>query len=246
MKYVHGMSIRVLQALLILLSGFLLPGKMEAQTIDGLYTEPYPEEQVPAVVERMSVSSSNQEPARDGIRCISVDAAERIAVGTSSGEQNHICVYNSKMDFLFSISFKASGSFSIVLSEDTVWAILWRSNLCVGIAPDGSVKEVLDIPRSRENIEYLNQAARGDPLIVNGNIYALQNQKAVLNLTGEYSKVVVTYPDGRQEVLYDVENQMMVRLIVKVIGSCLLFALTVFCVSYWQKEKRQGETSKGK
>ena len=229
------MRMQVLGIIGMLLSVFLLPF-IGNEKVDGLYTEPYPEEQIATLSERLDVSSINTEPVRKGIHCMSVDAAERIAIGTSAGEQKQISVYNSKMEFLFAISFKAHGSFSIVLSEDTVWAFLWRSNLCVGFSSDGTVKEVLDVPKSRGNIEYLEQAVRRDPQIVNGNTYALQNQIRILDLTGEFSRVIVTYEDGEQTVLYDVENMMMASLILKQIGLCLLIALTIGCVCIFKKQ----------
>ncbi len=220
----------IMRIMLLLLPGLLLLGAGEAQPIEGLPTQPCPREQAAAVAESLAVSISDREPKREGLLCMSVDAAGRVAVGSESGEQKQICVYDADMEFLFSISFKAYGSFNIVLSEDTVWVILWREALCAGISPDGTVKEVLEIPSAIEMSNYLERAVRREPQIVNGNTYALQNQKGILNLTGEYSRIVMTCADGEQKVLYDVESQMMASLILKLIGICLLLALTIVCV----------------
>ncbi len=220
----------------------------ETFTVGGLSVESYSQDDSSRIVEQMNISISFVEPERNGVCCLSVDASGRVAIGTAGRGNKTILIFDSGMNFLYAISFQTEGGYSVILSEDITWIIPWRSDLCVGVASDGTVNEVLSIQRSLENTSIKNRLCRNEPIERNGSVYELRNSRKLLNWTGEYSQVVVTYADGQQKTLYDVENKLLQRQIATILALCFLLALIGVCAHYWRTSDRdtpQGGTEDG-
>ena len=227
------MKFRIAQALLAFLSSVLLTGITGVPEIDGLDTEPMPEEKTSVLVESLDISVSDKEPPLNIISCFSVDSDGRIAIGSDVGERKQVCVYDPDMEFLYAISFRDSGSFKVVLADNIVWVFLWRGMQYVGITPEGTVSAALELQDTSNNNRRLYHTGQDAKRQANGNTYELQNSKKILAFSGGYTQLAVTDADGNIKILYDAESVILPRLITSVLLISIVPAICfgAYCYS---------------
>ena len=211
--------------IIILLASLLF--KNSKDTNDLLSVESCSKEQANRVIDQMKITFLKEEPLHSGVNCFFVDETGSIAVGTSNGRQKFISVFDSTMTFRFAFSFYESGSFGVILTEESVWILLWREELCVSVTPDGTSIIVQKMQRSWDNTKKQSQVVNSTVFSANGETFELRNQLKILNITGKYSQIVVTHENGQKEVLYDVEREMISKLAILFVLFNLFVLITV-------------------
>ena len=195
----------------------------------GFYTEPLSESDIDTILKNVNISILEEEPPKKSIECFDVNENGVVAIGCYSTDYKTVCIYSSNGDFQYGYRFETSGTFGIELNDDILNIYLVRSDIAIAINPTGEVESVLKIPFTSENNSYWNHNIYSRQRKVGDVEYALKNDMGIFNLfASSYSQLIVTTPDGEENIMYDVNSTQLTKMIISSVG---IFAFACFCVS---------------
>ena len=181
------------------------------------------------ILGNLNFSVLEEEPTQKAFDCFDVQDDGRIAIGMSNGQNKIICIYDST-EFQYGYSFESSGSFGVEWDADCINICLVRSDLIVSIAPEGKIKEVLEIEDTIDNSKHWRNTVFSTKKTVGSNQYEAKNQLGIFNLfASSYSQLIVTDATGSETIIYDATNTQLVKSII-VFTSIIIFISIVLYV----------------
>lgn len=186
----------------------------------------------------LQLKVSKDREMRDTFCSFHVNKNGEIAIGLCN---NTINVYGSDNQFLYSISFQGTGSYSLEWDEHDLNIYLVRGGIAVEIDSSGNLIEMREIiTNSQHNNSYWIKL-RNPSKIINDNKYEMRNEHGFLNIfvAQSYSKLVKTDTNGDELVIYDVSSKHRITIIMGVAGVLLLTVTVIFSIlGYWKKLKQ--------
>jgi len=171
------------------------------------------------------------------IYCFDVNDSGWIAVGYDSYPRR-VFVLNKEGVLQYGFSFFSTGAFDVSLGEDAILVHLIRSNLCVEIASDLTVLQVIEVSNTLENNEYWRAATVRTNRQRGGYIYTLHSD----------NKIVCTDLSGNETVVFADESVSGVNVIPIVLVTALVVLATVICTALKGKsrmKRKHSETEDG-
>lgn len=237
----HG-KMKFLKKLFALFSMFWVISSMGYSVMamnTGFNTEPFPENDVKALIKNIELSFLTEEPTKASIVCFDVSDNGNVAIGNQISEQKTVCIYDADGNFKHGYTFTDSGSFSIELDNELLMIYFVRGGIAVSVDFNGDILEVAKIRNTVENNSYWNNVVDARTKKAGEVEYSVKNNMGILNIFAtSYSQLVAKGADGQKHIVYDVSSIHLIETLFIVVGVILFVGIvTIFMVSGIRKNK---------
>lgn len=183
------------------------------------------------VISFTDISVLSEEPPKWSIHCFDVRADGMIAVGASHSEERIVYIYSPDGMFQYGYQFRSSGTYGIEWRDDSLAIYFVRGDTEMVVSRSGTVEQIEHIQNTIENNTYWNHSVNVDKRIVGDSEYEMTNDMGFFNFFAtSYSQLVVTHGDGTSEIIYDVNDEQLIRTVLYFIFWLSFCAVVVFTV----------------
>ena len=224
----------------------LVVGRVHSEAMNtGFSTEPYSIEKLDSLLDKLKITVLTQEPGKQTIQCFDVNEDGLIAIGFRTtlfdNPKHKICVYSSEGLFQYGFSFESYGSFGVELDTDLLYIYLVRSNLAIAIDADGTIIEVKEIQDTINNTYYWHRRFWQSQKKLGNAEYVLRNDMGPLNVfAASYSQLVVTNEKGETRIIYDVNSEALIKMLIRIIAIMGFVCFVVVSIIWeFKKQKRK-------
>lgn len=191
-------------------------------------------------LDSINILPITDEPEKKPFVCFDVNDDGMIAIGQDTlGTRKTICIYSKEGAFQYGYTFTSYGSFGVEWDGENLNIYFVRSSKIVLITPEGEVLDVVGVLETIENNSYMNYLLRSKNRTVGETEYSAGNDMGVLNvLASAYSQIGVKDDNGNENVIYDVNSMLRIKIIVITLVFGTLALITVVRV-LWQFNQRR-------
>lgn len=199
--------------------------------VPGFDTEKLQEDEATDFLENIEFTILENEPSKKSIDCFDVDEKGLVAVGFSNFNTKTICIYTNQGTYQYGYTFECSGSFGVELKDNILNIYFVRSDIAISINQNGDVIGVERIKNTIENDSYWRESVYSTTKKVGDNTYTIKSDLGLLNIFAtSYSQVVITDANGVENVIYDVNSQQLINILLVLIGSVLFVGVCLTVV----------------
>lgn len=169
-----------------------------------------------------------EKPPTYSVLCFDVSEDGLIALGSESLDEKIISVYSKDVDFIYGYTFSCDGSYGIEWDGNNLIIYFVRSDVAAMFDEKGNCLELKKIPVTFKNNSYWNDYVFSKERTVGNSKYSLKNDMGPFNLfASSYSQVIMTASDGSINVIYDVNNDQLIKTIFVFTGVVLFIAVVL-------------------
>ena len=198
----------------------------------GFEVRPLTPEEI-AKLANTEVTRIEEQPKTGGILCFDVREDGLIALGfqtPNDSEERIVCIFDSNGAFQYGYRFACMGSFGVEWSGEHLLIYLVRSDLVRELDAAGNTVQWADIPYTIENNRYW-YTVRDTERIVGDSVYRIKNDMGIFNLiVSSYSQLTVTNASGEEIILYDVNQEQLIKTVVFTGAIVLFVGYAIFVV----------------
>lgn len=189
---------------------------------------PLSEEDRNSLLDKTNVQSVRTVQNKPAIQCFDVKSDGTVAIGTGSGSNCMVCVYDPSGVFQYGLRFCSDGDYGVLFQDDAIGIFFLRGNTIMLFDSSGvcvDIQKVCNPNRGHKEIkEILNRTSKE----VAGKQYVLERD---FNLGDSYSRLVILNGAGERTVLYDVTIEQNVGQILRVAAViCFFVAVAWGCM----------------
>lgn len=205
-------------------------GKVYAFAMNtGFETDNMEYEEQQTFIKSIDLKLITEMPASYSVLCFNVNEDGLIALGSESLDEKIVSVYSLDGDFIYGYTFNCSGSYGIEWDENNLIIYFVRSDVAAMFDEKGNCLELKKIPVTLENNSYWNDYVFSKERTVGNSEYSLKNDMGPFNLfASSYSQVIKTDSDGSTNVIYDVNNDQLIKTIFIFTGVVLFIAVVLW------------------
>lgn len=207
----------------------LSTGKVYAFAMDtGFETDNMELSEQQIFLKNVDLKLITEKPPSYPVLCFDVNEDGMIALGSESLDEKIISIYSIDGDFMYGYTFNCSGSYGIEWDKNNLIIYFVRSDVAAMFDEKGNCLELKKIPITAENNSYWNDYVFSKQRTVGNSEYTLKNDMGPFNLfASSYSQLIKTDSDGSTTVIYDVNNDQLIKTIFIFIGIVLLIAIVI-------------------
>ncbi len=206
----------------------------------ALPTDSPSQEDYNTYVENIEWSTIENEPQKSLFFCFDVNAEGQVIIGRKLDNHNKaVIVYDKEGHFLRGYTFRCAGTFKAVWSENGIMIYFHRGDIVISI---NTVGIITDIQKVTEENFSIFEKDRSIPYTITfaGGTCTAGNSIDILNLSGMYSQIYITYDNGVQACIYDASTEYL-YIIFFIISACIICAIGTF----WITKKARNKTGDG-
>lgn len=154
-----------------------------------------------------------------------VSASDNIVLGL---QNNKILIFDNNNDLLKCFEFTNDGTFYVKWNDENILLFMSRGTIVVEFSLDGSLVNMIETDtKSVNNNKLWNDVMDNTRVSINGYNYELKNDLGILNLFTfqSFSQLIRTDKSGASTVIYDVNQEQLVKII-----SSITLAVLIACV----------------
>lgn len=195
----------------------------------GFSTEALSADERNILLSNIKISMLSIEPPKKAVECFDVNESGLIAIGSNTYDNKIISIYTSNGIFQYGYSFKCSGKFGVEWSKDCLIIYLVRSDVAIVVDSMGEVKDVLKIQNTIENNSYWNHFVFSTKRNNIDTVYTLRNDMGFFNIfASSYSQVVATKTNGEEVIIYDVNQDQFLNMLLIFIVVIVFILIVIF------------------
>ena len=195
----------------------------------GFELEPISNELELQIQDNTDISVFEQEMLGNTIECFDVNDNGMIALGTNNSGQKIVSIYNSQGVFQYGYQFNCSGSFGVEWDTDNIIIYFVRSDIACSVNPLGEIQEIVEIKSNSNNNSYWNNRVFSTTRTVGNVKYRIQNDFGILNIfSTSYSQLVIQDSNGQEKIIYDVNSQQLIKMIVEFVMVLSIVLIVLF------------------
>ena len=219
-----------LAAILLVVMVFSGTGAVNAAESD-FSTETLSENEENIIRSNAEIVPLGSPPRKLAIRCFDVNTDGMIVVGTSNGETKTIAVYDANGIYQYGFLYRVSGDFGVQWDGKNILIYSVRGDIAFCVNPDGEIEEIREIKNTTENNAYWHHVVFARERTVGDSRYKLKNNMGMLNFfTSSYSQLVCIHSDGSEQVIYDVNTEQLIKMVIIILCVILFAAITLLTV----------------
>lgn len=195
----------------------------------GFETDNMEYEEQQTFIKSVDLKLITEKPSSYSVLCFNVNEDGLIALGSESLDEKIVSVYSLDGDFIYGYTFNCSGSYGIEWDENNLIIYFVRSDVAAMFDEKGNCLELKKIPVTFKNNSYWNDYVFSKERTVGNSEYSLKNDMGPFNLfASSYSQVIKTDSDGSTNVIYDVNNDQLIKTIFIFTGVVLFIAVVLW------------------
>lgn len=184
-------------------------------------------------VESINLEIIDDSNPMHSITCFDVSQKGNVALGSGSGNNCRIYVYDQNGVFQFGYKFYSDGDYGIEFQEECVGIYFIRGNIIAIYDVAGACIDIQKVSNSKQNIIYAKELLNRNYKKVSGTEYALERD---IDIGDSYSRFVITDECGKKTVLVDTSGEHMLAQYVLVASIIGFFILVMW--GLYKKQKR--------
>ncbi len=207
-------------------------------------TLPMSDSEYQSILENAGYSINYKEPEQTMIKNYAVSDTGVIALGLACDYGDMISVYNSDMQFLYTVNFYNSGSYDFKWYGNDLAIYYSRGRLIEIVDTDGNVKDIVYTDNADALTSKWIREARDTEKQVGDNKYILSKNAGIFSiLTPNYGKLTKEDVTGNISVLYEV-NPLHFGEVIGIIGFVgTLLAFFAFLIVFVKKQSYNRQTA---
>ncbi len=222
MKYIKKIIVLLI---LVIISGTPLT----ASALDsGLIAETLPEDQYSSIYNN---STNNLKKITSytpqAVKCFDVREDHMIVIGTATGNNAMIAVYDSIGNFQYGFETIVYGDFFVMWSGYDIACYTVRGNLLFIVNKDGKIIDIKKVASNKETSKYQWDVLEATTRTVDTTTYRMTNGTIADFFSSSYKKITKTDAEGTT-VIYDASRNWRSRIIWGVIAFLLLSSFMVY------------------
>lgn len=216
----------------------VVPSNVFAAEPTGFQTSEISEDKLDSYLNNLSVSQLTEAPENLAIKSFDVSKNGLIALGSQTGQECYLHIYDSNLDFLYGFYFNCSGTYQIEWNNDYINIYYVRSDIAATYNRNGEIISIAKIDNTIDNNSYWN-ALRSNKRQVNNTEFKAKNDTGILNFfQTSYSQLVKIDDLGNEIVLYNVSNFQLTKTITIFVVMSLLLAIVILIIKKGDKQSK--------
>ena len=195
----------------------------------GFTTEEIEQEKIDSFLSDLEITLLTSPPTKKSIQCFDVNENNMIAVHQKGYfDDNEICVYSSFGEFLYGYKFNTYGDIVLEWDKKNINILFIRSNFIVSVNENGKVPYVNRVKETQENYHYKERIKSKTQQVVGDLEYLVQKNIGIFApFTASNSQIIVKHADGKENMIYDVNSEMLFNMIVKTIFAVIFVSIAI-------------------
>ena len=173
------------------------------------------------LMENITIEKTQTIPKQLEINCFDVNSKNMIAIGLSNLETKYIAIYTKEGEYRYAFKFSSSGDFGLKWDENNLVIFFIRSDVVIKIDETGNILNAYKLKDTLQNQEYIRNVVFSKSKTRNEVRYFADT--ASIFSTGYSQLIAKDIKSNDAKIIYDVTSFSLIKDIMKVISSALLF-----------------------
>lgn len=202
----------------------------------GMETHSISTEEKASIIENIHLQIIQEDSRNTSIQCFDVSQDGMIALGSSSGGNKLIYVYDASGTFQYGFCFYCDGAYGIEFQGGNLGIYFLRGNVLVTYDSSGACVDVQKMADTTENYAIAKDLLNRTEKYIAGRHYAMERN---MEFGNAYSRFVVTDELGIKTVLFDsTKSHSASQILFMLFLVGFLFAVIRGCVLKSMRDKR--------
>lgn len=201
---------------------------------DHLETEAISESDRQIFWDSLGVEMQNVAQQQNAIACFAVSPDGDYALGFEDFQSKTVYVFDRMGAFRYGLKMNAQGSFGLFFSGDNLSVYFSRSRYVVTFDADTQCVDVQIVTMAKHNNAIINDLLYGTEKESNIGVYSLERDVGFAERS--YARLVVCNNDGSRQILYDISNAHVGKIIASGIFFTGFIVILFIIIRFWTRK----------
>ena len=193
--------------------------------------------EIDTFVSNIELQALDYEPQTKPISGFAVDEEGRVAV-VYKVDRTVVSVYSPDGVFEFGYQFIDFGTTLLSFEDEVLNIYFVRGDCILSINKEGEIQNLTNVDNTNEFQKELNELAQTNKKVTLGDkTYYLNNDMKILNLSGQYSTLLVSDANGKEVVLIESTEINPFSIFLIFFGSVLIIVSVVYTIYFIDKKR---------
>lgn len=195
------------------------------------------EEEKTTLVNKADLQITQTPNSKTSIRCFDARRDGSFALGSGSGKNCMVCVYDPYGVFEYGYRFTSEGNYGILLQDDSIGIYFLRGSTILYYDHQGVCIDAQKLKSSEQSNLQIKDLLNRTVLEIGDKTYVLERD---FDVGDSYSRLVVIDDYGHRTVLYDVTaNHRTEQFLLAVVPISFFIAVVALCIK--KQKVKEGE-----